>query len=252
VDDKILTSSSSSPAYWDRVIDAIPFPIYAVDTTTHSLLRVNRAMLVRVGSVTGKKCYEAIYKQDSPCFFCRNKALQQGSGDGFTLVFEHFDDANDRWYQLQETLVHLASGHPAKYSIAVDISDLKGMQNALAEAHAELAIKSRQLERLSITDRLTGLYNRHKLDEVLDHESDRASRSGAPLSVIMIDVDNFKTVNDSYGHRAGDKVLADLADILEHGIRRIDTLGRWGARNSLSSARIPIRRAPPRWPTNCA
>lgn len=231
--DSIVISSPASPAYWDRVLDAIPFPIYTVDTATYEILRVNRAMLARIGTARGKMCYEAIYGQDRPCFFCRNSALLQSTVEGYTLVFEHFNDADERWYQLQETLVRLGDGRVAKYSIAVDISVMKGIQNALAEAHAELAMKSHELERLSITDRLTGLYNRHKLDQVLDHESDRASRSGVSLSVILIDVDHFKRVNDSFGHRAGDKVLAEISGVLEKGIRRVDTVGRWGGEEFL-------------------
>jgi diguanylate cyclase (GGDEF)-like protein/PAS domain S-box-containing protein len=83
-------------------------------------------------------------------------------------------------------------------------------------------------EELSITDQLTQLYNRGYLDKILDKELNRFGRYGTPMSVIMIDIDYFKEVNDLYGHLTGDMVLIELAQILKSNIRSTDTLGRWG------------------------
>jgi diguanylate cyclase (GGDEF)-like protein/PAS domain S-box-containing protein len=83
-------------------------------------------------------------------------------------------------------------------------------------------------EELSITDQLTQLYNRGYLDKILDKEMSRFGRYGTPVSVIMIDIDYFKEVNDQYGHLSGDRVLVELAQILKSNIRVTDTLGRWG------------------------
>jgi diguanylate cyclase (GGDEF)-like protein len=85
-----------------------------------------------------------------------------------------------------------------------------------------------QLEQLSVTDRLTGLFNRMKLDEVLASEILRAQRTGQPFSLIMIDVDHFKQINDTHGHQVGDMVLIEIARLLQSGTRGIDTVGRWG------------------------
>jgi diguanylate cyclase (GGDEF)-like protein len=92
----------------------------------------------------------------------------------------------------------------------------------------KLRALNRKLERLSITDGLTGLYNRLKLDEVLEAEILRAGRSGQPLSVILIDVDHFKHINDQHGHQTGDRVLVELARLLRAGTRVTDLAGRWG------------------------
>jgi diguanylate cyclase (GGDEF)-like protein len=75
---------------------------------------------------------------------------------------------------------------------------------------------------------LTGLHNRRKLDEVLGYEVERVHRYGGGLSVILLDIDHFKQTNDSYGHPAGDRVLAAVAAILRSGARSIDSVGRWG------------------------
>lgn len=83
-------------------------------------------------------------------------------------------------------------------------------------------------EELSNTDSLTQLYNRGYLDKTLHKEVTRFQRYGTPVSVIMVDIDYFKEVNDTYGHLLGDMVLIEIADILKSNIRITDTLGRWG------------------------
>lgn len=93
---------------------------------------------------------------------------------------------------------------------------------------SKLRALNRKLERLSTTDRLTGLYNRLKLDEVLESEGMRSTRSGHSFSVILIDIDHFKRVNDQHGHQTGDLVLVDLAQLLRTGTRSTDFVGRWG------------------------
>lgn len=90
-----------------------------------------------------------------------------------------------------------------------------------------------EIRRLTELDSLTQLYNRFKLDAVLKMEMERYGRSGSPFSLIMIDIDNFKKVNDTYGHVAGDKVLVEIAEILKSNIRKIDTAGRWGGEEFL-------------------
>ncbi len=93
--------------------------------------------------------------------------------------------------------------------------------------------KNSELEKLYVTDRLTQLYNRHKLDEVLENERIRSRRFGRPFGVILMDVDNFKSVNDTYGHQAGDHVLTEIASILRDNTRKTDVAGRWGGEEFL-------------------
>lgn len=92
---------------------------------------------------------------------------------------------------------------------------------------------NKQLEKLSVTDRLTELYNRVKLDEVLEAEMARVNRSGQAFSVILIDVDHFKWVNDQHGHQTGDSVLKSFADVLRSETRVTDFVGRWGGEEFL-------------------
>ncbi len=92
----------------------------------------------------------------------------------------------------------------------------------------EIEEKNRELERLSISDGLTGLFNHRHIHQLLHDEFERADRIGERLSVAMFDLDRFKAVNDTYGHQAGDRVLEQLADILRESAREIDRLGRYG------------------------
>jgi len=86
----------------------------------------------------------------------------------------------------------------------------------------------KKVEELSITDKLTQLYNRVKLEEIFTIELERVKRYHHDFSVIMLDIDHFKSVNDTHGHNVGDDVLKDVAEILKSSIRATDFVGRWG------------------------
>ncbi|MDI3481640.1 MAG: hypothetical protein PWQ97_1295 [Tepidanaerobacteraceae bacterium] len=85
-----------------------------------------------------------------------------------------------------------------------------------------------QLYRLSITDPLTGVYNRRFFMQMMEREIERTRRSGRPFSIIMLDLDRFKSVNDRFGHAAGDTVLTQVTELLKKRIRKSDCLARWG------------------------
>ncbi len=82
--------------------------------------------------------------------------------------------------------------------------------------------------RMAVTDGLTNLANRKQLDAILGEEIPRAHRYGRELSLVMIDIDHFKTINDTYGHLTGDYVLSGLAAMLQKRLRPNDKLGRYG------------------------
>ena len=90
-----------------------------------------------------------------------------------------------------------------------------------------------KLHHLSRSDALTGLYNRTGFNEAMNHELARAKRSGHALSVILLDIDFFKRINDQLGHDVGDAVLRDLATQLRTVVRHVDILVRWGGEEFL-------------------
>ncbi|MFT5837768.1 MAG: diguanylate cyclase [Flavobacteriales bacterium] len=98
------------------------------------------------------------------------------------------------------------------------------------EAVSRLGMESlnHQLEKVSRVDGLTGLYNRHFWEEQFVMEYKRDKRSENPSALIMLDIDNFKVVNDTYGHPAGDEVIKILAEIIKKTTRETDISGRYG------------------------
>lgn len=107
------------------------------------------------------------------------------------------------------------------------------LERKVSERTQELALKNAELERLYITDRLTGLCNRYKLDGLLAEEVQRTERYAHPFGVIMIDIDDFKQVNDQHGHQVGDAALVTIANILQDHTRVTDVVGRWGGEEFL-------------------
>ena len=85
-----------------------------------------------------------------------------------------------------------------------------------------------RLERLAIVDELTGLYNRRMFDTILNGEITRAQRYGRSLSILLLDIDRFKRINDTYGHAAGDEVLRKLAQLLNDSVRAENSVCRYG------------------------
>ncbi len=110
---------------------------------------------------------------------------------------------------------------------------VKQKMDAREEENNLLRLEKEVFEKRSITDPLTGLYNRIKIQEIFLYEQKRFIGHGDELSVILMDLDNFKLVNDLYGHNMGDKYLKELSRILGGFFRNIDVVGRWGGEEFL-------------------
>ena len=107
---------------------------------------------------------------------------------------------------------------------AVDLaSDL-----AALVAAGEISRLNKRLEHLATSDHLTGLWNRYRMEEAIDHEVSVAKRYGRPCALIMFDIDHFKSFNDRWGHDAGDEVLMAVAGSVSAQLRNTDLAGRWG------------------------
>ncbi|MDF1877579.1 GGDEF domain-containing protein [Sulfurimonas sp. SAG-AH-194-L11] len=107
------------------------------------------------------------------------------------------------------------------------------LEKKVQERTRDLKIALNEMKKLSITDKLTGLYNRLKLDEVLSSKVKLLERYDETFSLIIIDIDLFKNVNDTYGHIVGDKVLLEFSTLLKNSVRETDILGRWGGEEFL-------------------
>lgn len=105
--------------------------------------------------------------------------------------------------------------------------------NQKRKLHTELELAYKKLEKLAVTDKLTGLFNRHKIDEILENQKEFSNRYDNTFGIILLDIDYFKKINDTYGHASGDEVLKSFAKILKENTRTTDFVGRWGGEEFL-------------------
>lgn len=169
---------------------------------------MNKAALMELGNIIGKYCYQSILNRELPCQQCSGKELLRE-----TLKMEQ--TIKEKVYDSVIVPLIKSTGDISKMEIFRDITDAKQFQD--------------ELERLSVTDKLTGLYNRRYFDEILEKEVSRAKRLKHDLSLLFIDMDKFKHFNDTYGHPAGDKVLQQLGKLMKEQLRNgIDTVCRYG------------------------
>jgi diguanylate cyclase (GGDEF)-like protein len=101
-------------------------------------------------------------------------------------------------------------------------------QDTLQSQLQEIEVLQTELEHQLTIDSLTGLYNRRLLDDVLERELARAKRKGHPVCLVLVDIDNFKSVNDTHGHQTGDLILIEMAKLIKTNIRKSDVGCRWG------------------------
>ncbi|WP_222708416.1 GGDEF domain-containing protein [Alkalisalibacterium limincola] len=99
---------------------------------------------------------------------------------------------------------------------------------AVLIAAGEIGRLNQRLEHLATSDHLTGLWNRYRMEEAIDHQVSVAARYGRPCAVVMFDIDHFKQFNDTHGHDAGDEVLVQVAQAVSSQLRDSDYVSRWG------------------------
>ncbi len=128
-------------------------------------------------------------------------------------------------------VLYLAHGHEAKESevrFLTAVADILSLVIRQKRVENDLRDAVEKLEKIALIDYLTDLYNRRYLVDQLHKESERANRLKEPLSIVMIDLDHFKRVNDSHGHAVGDSVLCQAARIIEANVRACDIAARFG------------------------
>lgn len=135
--------------------------------------------------------------------------------------FPHFGDGG-RWL--------FFTAAPIRNSAGQVVGAIETLQDVTERRRAEEALRESEerYRRLSLTDSLTGLFNSRYLHQALLEELERAHRYERPLSLLVLDCDNFKKINDTFGHLEGDKVLQSLAGVINHCLRRTDSAYRYG------------------------
>lgn len=127
--------------------------------------------------------------------------------------------------QVFGVMIVASSTHRELSTAEMDRLQVLGNQSSLS---LQNAILHGELERLSVTDRLTELYNHGYFHQRLDEEFKRSARFGHPMSLIMLDIDDFKAFNDNFGHIQGDQVLKGLSEVIRRNLREMDIAARYG------------------------
>lgn len=143
------------------------------------------------------------------------------------LSDEEMASINNQWIQVNYQ-------HQVDYNLLFSVITLGALLFiGLLYRHILLSRHTKQLTRLSQTDKLTSLYNRVKTDEALNYHINSFRRYSDVFSIILLDLDNFKLINDRFGHMVGDQTLIRVAKVLQQSCRNTDIVGRWGGEEFL-------------------
>ena len=205
------------------ILDSLDALVYVSDMQTYELLYTNEYGRNIWGDIQGKTCWKVLQDgQNGPCSFCTNDRLLDKTGrPSGVYVWEFQNTVNKRWYQCRDQAIRWTDGRLVRIEIATDITDRK-------HAEEELQVAKKRAEELAHKDELTGLNNRRAFFEQSHQAFRQSQRYDHPISVIMIDIDHFKMINDNYGHTFGDKVLKKLSLPLQNSVRDIDIVARMG------------------------
>lgn len=150
-----------------------------------------------------------------------------------TLVMVWKSQVEPQRYPAAVELVHLAFGSIVLLGVSALSVRMGALRTRLGQQKLELQASLAQIERLATHDELTGLVNRRHMLALLHAEQQRQQRSSKAMSVVLLDLDHFKQINDGFGHQAGDAVLRAFAQSAGRSLRGTDILARWGGEEFL-------------------
>ena len=214
-----------SERFLNTIFDSIRDPFCIFDSDFR-IIRVNEAYAQlknkAADDLVGKKCHEVLQNRDTVCEACVVEKTFHSADPCAKDKSVVLDDGTEVWMEIYTYPILDEEGnvsHTIEYTR--DITDRKKSED-------EKKRLIDKLEYLSRTDSLTGLINRRALTDRLAYEIDRAKRYSSELSLILCDIDNFKDINDTFGHDAGDRALQTISATLKTILRKTDIAGRHG------------------------
>ena len=214
-----------SERFLNTIFDSIRDPFCIFDND-YRIIRVNDAYAqmknLPLKDLLGKKCYEVLHNGTTVCDSCVVEKSLQSADPCAKDKLVTLPNGDEVWYEIYTYPILDEDGkvsHIIEYTR--DITDRKKSED-------DRRRMIEKLEYLSRTDALTGLMNRRALTDSLLYELDRSRRYDSDLSLILCDIDDFKEINDTYGHDAGDRALQTLCATMTTILRKTDIAGRYG------------------------
>lgn len=236
-------SLRESREHLSNILEGLTVPTFVIDSdhvTTHWNLACEKITGILAGEVIGtRQQWRAFYRSERPVLadLIVDEVLEEQISTHYGGKYRR-SQLKDDAFEAEDFFPHFGAGGkwlfftatPLKDSSGVVVGAIETLQDITDRKTAELALSEseRRHRELSITDGLTGLYNSRHFYTRAHEEVERCNRYGTPLSLILLDVDNFKRFNDTYGHLEGDRVLAGLAEVIRDEIRGSDSAYRYG------------------------
>jgi diguanylate cyclase (GGDEF)-like protein len=207
------------------LLDSQPTIISVIAPATHHVVFQNKTSRNKFGDLTARTCYESIANCAAPCSFCK---MPEAVVTGATTSSE-VPLPNDQHLLVQWARVETRDGQVHVVETITDITALKRQEREhqllirqLKQTNRDLVEVNQQLHDRSTRDGLTGLYNHSYFQSLLSSLIAQAQRTGSPISLLFLDLDNFKVINDSFGHATGDQVLREIGGLLDGQYRAGD------------------------------
>jgi len=176
----------------------------------------------------GSRDEDHFNEEQATIFMENDRAVLRKGASTTVMETTPADDGSVRWWRSHKFPCHHIDGNLLLGGVSVDVTEEWQREIMLEASKLELEEANQQLKTLSITDALTGLRNRRAFEERLEIEFSLARRKKRPLTMIILDIDFFKQVNDRLGHAAGDEVLCEVANHLQGSVRLTDLAARYG------------------------
>ncbi len=238
IEDELQTSEASFRYLFEQTHDAV----FLLDLNGKHIMGNQRAANM-LGYSVEEISHLSIRDTSADLEDSQNIITRLVAGEAIPIYERIFVKKNRQAFpvEISVELVRDKDGNPHHIqSVVRDISERKRAEEELRSANEQLKLRMGEVEKLqhelreqALHDPLTGLYNRRYLSEILEREISRMERERTPLSIIAMDVDHFKGINDAFGHQAGDLYLIALAKLMERMTRPTDICCRYGGEEFL-------------------
>lgn len=214
-----------------RITDSSDNAVYVNDPETYEIIFVNKTLAdslgVQIRDVLGKPCWSVLQEgMEGPCPFCPMPKL---ADEQQSYAWEMQNTRNKRWYMIRDSFIRWIDNRKVHIESSTDITSRKAYEEKLVQ--------------YASFDTMTGTYNREWGYNLMEEMRREPGFREHPVSIVFIDLDGLKHVNDTYGHAAGDEMITRTIELLRGSVRRDDRICRWGGDEFILALRCDVESA---------